>query len=68
MGTACGCSREKMDEYQEKAKKKYNEAKDYSVHAFNEAKVNYGPSIQDKYQEYKIKMQTIRPEKINDTS
>lgn len=67
MGNSC-CSRDKQEEYKQYAKDKYTKAKEYSKVKYYEAKEKYGPTLQEKYEEAKMKMQSFRPEKINDSS
>lgn len=68
MGNSCGCSREKLNETKDKAKDKLGKAKDFSKAKYFEAKEKYGPTLKEKYEEAKIKMQTYKPEKISDDS
>jgi len=66
MGNQCACSREQMDEQRAKAKVQYDKAKEYSRVKYYEAKDVYGPSLKEKYEETKMKVQSYRPEKIHD--
>ena len=68
MGNACAGSREKFDEHKEKAKVQFEKARTYSKAKYGEYKEQYGPTIKEKYEEAKMKMQSYRPEKVDDTS
>lgn len=68
MGNSCGCTREKLDDHKEKARQQLEKAKTYSKQKYFEAKEQYGPTLKEKYEEAKMKMQSYRPEKIDDNS